>query len=232
MTTLRLFLFDVDLTLVDTGGAGRRALDRTFLERLGVDRAFDGYHFFGRVDRAILEEVYARHLGRPIDRATYDLLVADYLTRLDEEVSRTPRYRVLPGARELVETLAAVPDCRLGLATGNFEEGARIKLRRGGLDGFFATGGFGSDTGDRAELTRLAIARLLADGAHRPPRGCIFVIGDTPNDILAAHASGADVVAVATGGYSREALAAFRPRLLLDDLSGCRRWLPDLGVPV
>ena len=225
-----LFLFDVDLTLVDTGGAGRRAMDRAFEEVLGVPHAFDGYHFFGKVDQAILQEVAGRHLGRALTDGTAARLVERYLRILAEEVAATRRYRVLPGVPELLADLAARPAVRLGLATGNFAAGARIKLARGGIDRYFATGGFGEDAADRAELTRIGIARLLADGAPRPPRDRVVVIGDTPSDVLCAHANGATSVAVATGGHAREQLAAYSPRLLLDDLSGCDRWLPSLGL--
>jgi len=224
-----LFLFDVDLTLVDTGGAGRRAMDRAFEEVLGVARAFDGYHFFGKVDQAILQEVYARRLSRALDDETAARVRDVYLRCLAEEVATTDRYRVLPGVAELVAALAARPECRLGLATGNFEEGARVKLRPGGLADAFTTGGFGADASDRAELTRIGIRRLLA-GSPRPPRGRIVVIGDTPSDVLAAHANGAESVAVATGGYESAQLAAYRPTLLVEDLSGWREWLPRLGA--
>lgn len=225
---LRLFLFDVDLTLVDTAGAGRRAMDRSFAEVLGVQQAFDGYNFLGKVDLAILREVHAHRLGRALDDATTARLLASYLRCLEEEVAATPRYRVLPGVADLVAALAARADCRLGLATGNFEEGARIKLRRGGLSDAFPTGGFGADASDRAELTRIGIRRLLSDGAPRPPREALVVIGDTPSDILAAHANGATCVAVATGGFTAAQLAAWRPRLVVPDLSGWREWLPSL----
>jgi phosphoglycolate phosphatase-like HAD superfamily hydrolase len=224
-----LFLFDVDLTLVDTGGAGRRAMDRAFEEVLGVARAFDGFHFFGKVDQAILQEVHARRLARALDDETAARIRDVYLRCLAEEVAVTPRYRVLPGVAELLAALAARPDCRLGLATGNFEEGARIKLRPGGLWEAFATGGFGADAADRAELTRIGIRRLLA-GAPRPPRGRVVVVGDTPNDVLAAHANGAASVAVATGGYTSAQLAAYRPAVLVEDLAGWQEWLPTLGV--
>ena len=230
-TRATVFLFDIDMTLVDSGGTGRLAFDRAFSDVLGVEGAFDGFHFYGGVDLAIVGEIHARLTGSPVSASMLERLRARYLECLDEELAINTRFRVLPGARELLERLTDRPDCHLGLATGNFAEGAWSKLRAGGLEGFFRTGGFGSDAADRAEMTRVAIRRVCAGlppGDASPP---VYVVGDSPRDVEAAHANGARAIAVATGHASRDALAQLDPYLALDDLRDFDEWLtPLLGA--
>jgi phosphoglycolate phosphatase-like HAD superfamily hydrolase len=124
--------------------------------------------------------------------------------------------RLLPGVREMLDAVAALPETRLGVATGNFRRAAHAKLRHFGLDGYFADGGFADDAEDRAELVRIAIRRLggAAGGAYR-----VFVIGDTSHDVLAAQANGAVAVGVATGYSTPEMLAAVGAAHVFTDLS-------------
>ncbi len=220
-----LFLFDIDMTLIDTGGSGRRALEGAFSDLFGIENAFDGYHFQGKVDRAIFAEVYGRNTGLVLEDDVARELGRGYLVRLEEELAAGP-YRILPGVLDLLRLLEAREDCFLGLATGNLEAAAHMKLAWGGLDGYFLAGGYGSDSAFRATLTRLGIERLSAAARSlggTPPVGDarrrrVLVVGDTPADIAAAAANGVTSVAIATGGVAREDLADCGPDLLFDDM--------------
>ncbi|MGH7253850.1 MAG: HAD hydrolase-like protein, partial [Nitrospiraceae bacterium] len=180
-----LVLFDLDGTLVTTGGADRRALLRAFRELWGVDAAVDGLRVHGRTDPEIIEGIVRARLGTSLRATERRLLYRRYLAHLEQELLSSPDFRVLPGVRELLATLGADRDILLGLATGNLEEAATLKLRRAELDGTFRFGGFGSDAADRETLVRLAIDRgraLLTRRRH--PIGVILV-GDTVLDIAA-----------------------------------------------
>lgn len=202
-------LFDIDGTLVTTGGVGRRALELAF-ERAHARRdACDGFRFDGMTDRAIVRGGLAA-LGIPATAEAIDAVLADYLLVLADEVAAAPprSYHVHAGIRETLEALAGQPHVALGLGTGNVREGARIKLDRVGLSSCFGFGGFGCDDEDRTALLRRGAER----GASRlglPLRDVrIVVIGDTPKDVAAAHGIGADSVGVGTGSFSPEALLA------------------------
>lgn len=209
----RAFLFDVDGTLVDSGGAGLRAMRRAFTEVVGLADPFRGDSFTGRTDPHIFRTAVQRHLGRAATPAEERAFLDRYLRHLSEEVPSSPRYRVLPGVVTVLEALSARPGCLLGLCTGNLEAGARIKLARADLNRFFAFGGFGSDDPDRAALTRVAIerARVAAAGPVDP-----LVIGDSPHEVTAARRNGARVALVATGWTPREALQALDPDLFFE----------------
>ena len=228
-----IFLFDIDMTLLDSAGAGRTAFDRAFFDVLGVEGAFEGYHFFGGVDLGIVGDVYARIERSPVPAAVLARIRERYLAHLVSEIAGSAGFRAMPGARRLLARLAGSPGCHLGIATGNFEEGAWRKLQAVGLARFFATGGFGSDAADRAEMTRVAIERVREHAAAHggpgiaPDAGC-FVVGDSPRDVEAAQACGARAIAVATGHASREELEAMGPYLAVDDLPELLDRLPAL----
>lgn len=196
-----VLLFDIDGTLVSTGGAGRRAMVGAFAALHGKDDVFEGTSFAGMTDRAI-----ARHglcgLVRDITEAEIDRALETYLRLLEVELANAHRYRVLPGVVGLLESLRSMPDVAVGLGTGNVRRGAYAKLARGGLDASFAFGGFGCDAEDRVELLR-AGAQRGAEVLGATLESCrMVVIGDTPKDVAAARGIGARCIAVATGGYS------------------------------
>ncbi len=220
------FLFDVDGTLVDSGGAGVRAMRRAFTEVVGVENPWprpDAGHapppadrfdsFSGRTDPYIFRVAVEHYLGRPADPDEERAFFDRYLRYLAEEVPASPRYRVLPGVVGVLQALSARPGCVVGLCTGNLEEGARLKLARGNLDRFFSFGGYGSDDSDRAALTRVAIerARVAAGGPVDP-----LVIGDSPHEVTAARRNGARVALVATGWTPRDTLLALQPDLFFE----------------
>jgi phosphoglycolate phosphatase-like HAD superfamily hydrolase len=194
-------LFDIDGTLITTGGAGAEAWRRAFDELHGTDVDIRAVTESGMTDPEVGRTALAHLLGREPQTRELSAAMGRYLTHLDEAVAESPGYRVMPGIPELVERL--VDDgLLLGLTTGNVEAAAHVKLSRAGLNRFFAFGGYGSDAGDRAELTRRAIERavLVAGGTLRPDE-CIAV-GDTPRDVAAAHSAGLRIAAVATGNFS------------------------------
>ncbi|MFW6050149.1 MAG: HAD family hydrolase [Myxococcota bacterium] len=215
-----IVLFDVDGTLVHTGGAGRRALARAFGDVCGREDALAGVRLGGMTDRLILR-AGLRAIEHPFDEAVVRAVLDAYLIHLPEEVARSEGYRVLPGCEDAVGVLARRPGFALGLGTGNIRRGAHIKLSRGGLDRLFGFGGFGCDHEDRAELL-LAGVRRGAEHLGVERAACrVVVVGDTPRDVAAAKAIGAESVCVATGGYGAEDLRA----------AGATAVFPNLTTP-
>jgi phosphoglycolate phosphatase len=213
-----VLLFDVDGTLVTTGGAGRRAMEHAFEVFAGRRDATEGLSFGGMTDRGIARYGLER-IGRVADDATIDAFLAAYLGVLGAEIAAAENYRALPGVPELVAALPAHGHLALGLGTGNVEAGARAKLARVELSGAFAFGGFGDDHEDRALLLRAGAERGAALLGHALDACRVVVIGDTPRDVAAATAIGAECLAVATGGASAERLHAAGPARLVHDLS-------------
>ncbi len=134
-----------------------------------------------------------------------------------EELTEGRDFQVLPGAHELIRTLNRNDEFLLGLATGNIEEGARLKLERGGLESFFSFGGFGSDAEDRTDLIRIAIERGRQKNGHSHPEKS-FVVGDTPRDIVHGKEAGAHTLAVASGNYSLDDLKSYKPDAAVESL--------------
>ncbi|MFQ5881829.1 MAG: HAD family hydrolase [Candidatus Methylomirabilales bacterium] len=216
---IHLVLFDVDGTLILTGGAGIRAFERTFRELFRSQVVMEGIRVHGRTDREIIEDIFDNMLGRSPTPEEIQAICNRYVVHLQEEVRQSPGYRVMPGIPQLLEILSGRPDVRLGLATGNLEAAARIKLGRADLNRYFRFGGFGSDARDRTTVVQKAIERgrtLLG----RPRESIkVVVIGDTDLDIVSGREVGATTVAVATGGDSWETLVHASPDHLLKDLS-------------
>ncbi len=219
---MHLALFDIDGTLILTGGAGMRAFYRAMRHVFGIAVDNEVIRPDGKTDPLIAKEMLA-HFGQE-DRwvqGSREALFSSYLGYLDEEMSQAKvsgAIRILPGVAELLEMLSIQPDFALGLVTGNLEGGARIKLEKAGLFRYFRYGGYGSDSENRTALIRLGIQRGIQWTAPSPVDGA-FVIGDTPLDIVHGHAAGAAVIAVASAKYSIEDLRPHKPDLLLPDLT-------------
>jgi len=202
----RVFLFDIDGTLVWTGGAGRRAMTLGFADVHGRTDVFDGLSFGGMTDRAIVRQGLAK-LGGEITEAAIDVVLDAYLARLERELLSC-EYRVFPGVEAVLSELRPKSRVAVGLGTGNVRRGAYAKLARGALGEAFAFGGFGCDAEDRAELLR-AGARRGAEQLGEPLAACeVVVIGDTPKDVAAALAIGARCIGVGTGAFTPESLVA------------------------
>jgi beta-phosphoglucomutase-like phosphatase (HAD superfamily) len=198
-------LFDIDGTLISTGGASDRAWHRAFLELQGVEVNVPDYTGKGIPDPAVGLACFRGAIGREPKPEEMDALMALREKYLAEEVETSPGYRVMPGAVETLERLTA--EGRLvGLITGNTEPAARIKLGRAGLTRFFGFGGYGSDADERVDVCRTALDRAEAAAGGELDRAGSIATGDTPRDVDAGHGAGIRVVGVATGEYSVEQL--------------------------
>ncbi len=230
--TSAIVLFDIDGTLIRSGGAGVRALN-TAVERLyGVANALAGVTFAGRTDRAIVGDVF-RAIGVEATPAEVARVRAAYIEALHVEIKRpvVEPSCVLPGVSALLQALDTMPDVRVGLLTGNFEPGAAVKLGHFDLWERFTFGAFGDDHVDRRALVPVALAGALRAGHAIPPPDRVVVIGDTPLDVDCAKAHGARAIAVATGPYDRATLAAAGADLVVDtfgDADDLIRWMGTL----
>ena len=223
----RLILFDVDQTLISTRGGDRKALNDTFRELHGIDDAFEGISFGGRMDLSIMGQVYL-HWGVPEgDRCLGDFK-ARYFELLEQVLKDWEMGIVYPGIPELLRALDSRAEVQMGLATGNFRESAFIKLRKYGLDTFFEEGGFGGDHLDRPKVVADAILKCQTLSGMVYEREDIFVIGDSVSDVEAGRANGINSVAVATGHYDTVKLKALGPTFVFEDLSDTERVLGAL----
>lgn len=215
-------LFDIDGTLLASGGAGRAALEASFTEEFGVALR-EHIPYSGRTDRAIARDLLTMHQVED-SHANREKLVAGYLARLPEKLN-TCQGRVLPGILELLQTLRSRRDVAIGLLTGNIRAGARVKLGHFQLFDNFAFGGFGDHHYDRDDVAREALAQTHTHLGKPVDPNRIWVIGDTPLDVQCARAIGANVLAVATGVHTCEQLRASAPNLTLQDLADPRPFL-------
>ena len=237
---MKLLLFDVDGTLVLTAGAAVRAMDDAFHEVFGIRGAFEHVPMPGRTDGAILKDAFTRAI--PQSQILADALTAtgvhpvdgeiarykaSYFARFAEEIHRpvpvdsaTHRFKgVLPGVREVLHALDGRPDVFLGLLTGNYEQGARVKLEYFDLWRHFRCGAYGDDSLDRHALVPVAVARSRQAGCPEVVPRDVVIIGDTPLDVACARDACVSCLAVATGGYSGEALRAAGADTVFESLS-------------
>ncbi len=215
---VQAILFDIDSTLIATGGASDRAWHRAFLELYGVEVNVPDYTGKGVPDPAVGVQCFQGAIGREPDGEEMAKLMALRQRYLGEEVRDSPGYEVMPGVESLLDGLSE--EGRLvGLITGNTEPAAHIKLARANLNHFFAFGGYGSDADERVDVCRKALDRAdLVSGGGLDRGGCIAV-GDTPLDVEAAHGAGIRVVSVATGEYSVEQLRRAGGDWVVSDLT-------------
>ncbi len=228
---MRYILFDIDGTLIDSGGAGTRSLDLAFEDIFAVPEAFRSISLAGKTDMQILKEGLKLHR---IDHDTNNLNGAvpaffeTYIAHL-RNVIDTKKGHIKPGVKKALEVLKSESGCILGLLTGNIEEGARIKLRAFGLDSYFQTGAFGDDSENRNELLPVAVDKLYKHTSLKVGFSDCVVIGDTPSDIDCSKPYGALAVAVATGPYESKILADAGADLVFEDLSDTDRFISSLN---
>ncbi len=215
-----LLLFDIDGTLILTGGAGSRGMTRAFEAVFQVRNAFDGIAMPGRTDPQILADALAR-AGLAADEAALRRFRDAYRACLIDELARTPagRQRVMPGVAALLDALRPRTDVFLALLTGNYSEAARIKLDHFSLWESFRCGAFGEDAAERSELVGVAVARARRQGWPGTGTRDVLVIGDTPLDVACARTAGVGSIAVAAGGSPADVLRASGADAVLDDLS-------------
>lgn len=218
-TGRRLVLFDIDGTLISTGGRAGAALGRALEATFGTAVPAANFRYAGKTDPQIVFEMMAL-VG--VDRGTVAPRLAAalecYVEALREALA-PGTVRVLPGVEALLGRLAAQPDVRLGLLTGNVAAGAAVKLSVAGLERFFTVGAYGSDHEDRNRLVPLARARAASHWGDGFEGVRTAVVGDAEADIACARAGGARAVAVASGPTPRERLAALAPDALFDSLA-------------
>jgi len=224
-----LVLFDIDGTLVSVKGAGRRALNFAIEQVTGVANALEGVRLHGGTDPVILQEASQRHLEGPLSAAQVEQVFDLYLERLRNELQGSDEhYDVLPGVMALVKALVETGRHVVGLATGNIEAAAQLKLQPAGLDQYFEFGGFGSDAGHRPDLVRVGIERGQSRAQARWGRSFapneIVVIGDTERDVSAAHEAGAKAMGVLAGSGFQQALRDAEPDILADSLEDPAVW--------
>lgn len=212
----KLVLFDIDGTLLTSGGAGERALRRGFRERFGIDDDLTKTEIAGRTDSGIARQMLAAH-KIPETPESLAAFFDGYLHFLRIELPASPGY-LLPGILPLLEVLKPRPDIVLGLLTGNLARGAEIKLSHYGVWHYFEFGAYADDHHDRNQLGHFARQRAREKHGIEFPSERIFVLGDTPHDITCARAIGAKVVAIATGKFSVEELKPLNPDFLFADL--------------
>ena len=221
MDGIRLWLFDIDGTLVDTGGAGMRALQEAAIERFGD--AGPELDLAGSTDSGIVLNMLA-HFGVPESAEELESFYSFYLERLEWNLAHGGYDgRVLPGAVELLEQLANEEGATVGLLTGNIAGGAAAKMRHYGLDHHFGFGAYGCDFADRNRLGPVALERAAKHAGRSFFPEETLVIGDTPKDIACAHAMGSKCLAVATGRFSVDELKTAGADSVLTVLTDLRR---------
>jgi phosphoglycolate phosphatase-like HAD superfamily hydrolase len=223
----RLLLFDIDGTLIHSGGAGIEALKVVLKERFGITDDLGDIEIAGMTDSGIVISILKKHKISATNENVAAFLDS-YVHFLSLELPRR-KGKLLPGVLQLLETLKTRKHLVLALLTGNVSRGARLKLEHYGVWHFFEFGAFADDHHDRNQLGSFACARAREKHGREFSADEIDVIGDTPRDIACGKAIGARTVAVATGTWTRAQLAEHHPDFLIDDLSDVNRLVDTLG---
>jgi phosphoglycolate phosphatase len=225
--TKRLLLFDIDGTLIDSGGAGIQSLKDVLRQQFGISDDLRGVEIAGKTDTGIVHQILRKQNIAVNDETTAAFLDL-YVEFLARELPRR-NGTILPGVQELLRRLQARPQNVLGLLTGNVERGAKLKLSYYGIWGFFEFGAFADDHHDRNQLGAFAQRRAREKHAIDFAAADIDVIGDTPHDIACGKAIGARTIAVTTGGFTREQLAEHQPDHVVEDFSEVEAVMIKLG---
>ena len=218
---MKVALFDIDGTLLWTKGAGRRAMERAFVEHIGSSGPAD-HRYDGKTDKQIVREALtlSGFSNADVD-ARMDAILASYIAELAVELDRADHgVEVLPGVMDVLSALEQRSDVLLGLLTGNIVHGAEQKLRSVGVDpARFVVGAFGSDGEHRHDLPEIARDRASSRLQRQVAGSACVIIGDTPSDVACGRGIGARAIAVATGHYDVAALEACNPHTVFADLT-------------
>jgi phosphoglycolate phosphatase-like HAD superfamily hydrolase len=216
---MKILLFDIDGTLIHSGGSGKHAMEVAFEEVYGIANGLENVLLSGQTDPKILLDAFQKYGLAWQDELTEEFKKR-YFIHLTEDMQRPrPKRRIMPGFPQLLDDLKKMPDMHIGLLTGNWIRGAEIKLEYFDLWKYFEFGAYGDDEMDRNKLVPHAWRRAEEKFGIRPQRDRVYVIGDTPRDIHCARPHGATAVAVATGEYSIAELRAEKPDFLFEDFS-------------
>jgi phosphoglycolate phosphatase-like HAD superfamily hydrolase len=214
-----LIIFDIDGTLIRSHGVGRTAFNRSFQEVLGFEGALDAISLAGLTDQLIFQMV-AERFGFSLTQQNIDQVIETYLKYLAQGLESSVKFEVLKGVLALLSSLKENGRFGLAVGTGNIERGARLKLQRGGLDHFFSCGGYGSDAEERHHFLATALRR--SEVFYGCSFDVIWVVGDTPRDVLAGKAIGARTLAVKTGDSKGLGLKESDPDMICTDLTDAR----------
>ena len=226
---MKLLLFDIDGTLILSGGAGLRAMNRAFEQLYGIPNILDGITLSGRTDDKIMMDAYAK-ANIPFSYDELNRFKSAYFDLIEEEVRAPGRAkRTMPGVEALLPELARRDDVCLALLTGNWEKSGRAKLDYFDLNRYFPFGAFSDDSPVRKELPPVAIRRFVEKHGVRPAPEQVYIIGDTPADIQCAKPHGVVSVAVAAAMHSVDDLKRHHPDILLQDLTATDEILKILG---
>lgn len=228
-TPLTLVLFDIDGTLLEVRGAGRRAFAQAANALYGWSESLDWVHFAGATDLDILRQIMERHRHTP-SPAEIDAFFKRLAIELEKNLAGAI-CTLYPGVRELLHTLSTDPRALVGLVTGNDETCARLKLKYFDIHDHFILGAFGHEHGDRRDIARLALRRAMDSLEPGQSIGARFLIGDTPNDVLGAQAIDAACIAVATGRYTPDMLREAGATYVLPNLADVPNVLRLLELP-
>ncbi len=223
---MKFILFDIDGTLIDSGGAGTRSLDLAFEEMFSIRDAFKSVSIAGKTDIRIIKEGLELHNLDCSDNLITEFCM-NYIKHLGIQI-KNGKGHVKNGVKDALDAIKEDEDFILGLLTGNIEKGARIKLDFYGLNTYFDIGVFGDNDEDRNNLLPIAVNKLFSQSSVRISfRDCV-VIGDTPNDVACSKPYGALSIAVATGPYSFKTLLDAGPDEVLEDLSETEKFISIL----
>jgi phosphoglycolate phosphatase-like HAD superfamily hydrolase len=211
----KLLIWDIDGTLLHCGGSGKNALEKTFEERYSISKAFDAVQMAGKMDKNILEEALEKN---NLSKEDIHDIISHYGVNLRKELENNREFKLLQNIKINLHKLSKDNRIYNVIATGNSEVGGILKLKKAGLDEYFSLGSFGNHFTKRGILVKNAInvARFSYDIDFKKEN--IYMIGDTPDDILAGKENEIRTMAVATGGYSKETLAINKPDYLFDTL--------------
>ncbi len=221
---MKMILFDIDGTLLRTGGIGADAVERAFNELFNVSDVWGNYDPSGKTDYQIIQELSELALRRSLSDAEQKEVANRYICYFQETIHLATNFRILPGVHELLSELCG-RNYLIGLATGNLKETADIKLKHGKIDHFFTFGGFGCDAVERLTLTRRALERGLKLSGGKIKAEEVVLIGDARQDMECGRALGLRTIGVATGSLSVNEISVFNPHLVLENLSDSRKIL-------
>lgn len=214
---MKIVLFDIDGTLLLTGGVGINAFNRTFSELYGTGEVWNNYDPHGKTDSEIIRDLAKNALGYEPSHLEKIEIGHCYIVHFKYLIDSAKKFRLLPGAMRLLAALKRRGHL-LGIATGNFKKTADLKLKRGKLDKFFSFGAYGSDAFQRVDMTRIALSRALERAGGKAKPKDVVLIGDAKQDVKCGKALGLRTVAVATGSVSYDQLSRLKPGLVVKDL--------------
>ena len=202
---MKLVLFDIDGTLLNTGAFGVKSLEKAAENITGKKPKYDLTKFIGMSDKHNFAYMYSCAAGKAPSAKQLEAVKEEYLSLLPSELAalkKNKKYKAASGVEKFIKTLLSFPDVKLALATGNVEEAAKIKLAPAGLDKYFVTGGFGWDGAERTELLKAAVKRASKTFKHKFTSDEVYVIGDTHLDVVAAKENGYHSAVVKEAGLA------------------------------